>query len=161
MMNKIVIYPKKVLKRKTKLVKQICEDEINLIRGMIEVMFESRGVGLSANQVGVNKRIFVTSPRIKREEVFIFINPKIIKKYGKIMDEEGCLSVPGAAAFIRRYREVEVEALGVDGKLFKIKAEGLLARIVQHEIDHLNGKIFLDRVSSKERRKHFKRLKIR
>jgi len=159
--NKVVFYPQKVLRKKTKAVRQITEDEINIIRYMIEVMFESRGVGLSANQIGVDKRIFIASPRMKRDEVFIFINPKIIRKYGRVTDEEGCLSVPGASAFIQRYKEVEVEALNIEGELFKMKAEGLMARIIQHEIDHLNGKIFLDRVPLKERKKYLKRFKQR
>ena len=159
--KEVVSYPQRVLRRKTKPVKGAGEEELNLVRHMIEVMFENRGVGLSANQIGVNKRIFIASPRMKRDEVFIFINPKIVRKYGRAMDEEGCLSVPGISAFIQRYKDVEVEALNLEGKLFRMKAEGLTARIIQHEIDHLNGRIFLDRVPFKERRKCLKRFKQR
>ncbi|MDP8215959.1 MAG: peptide deformylase [Candidatus Kaelpia imicola] len=154
--KEVVEYPEVVLKRKTRSVKVIDREVLELIRLMVDVMFETQGVGLSANQIGRDLRIFVASPQLKREDVRIFINPKIISKRGTQVDQEGCLSVPGFSAFIRRYDEVTVEALNIEGKKFEMKADGFMARIIQHEIDHLNGKIFIQRLPCKERKKYLK-----
>ncbi|MDP8253846.1 MAG: peptide deformylase [Candidatus Kaelpia aquatica] len=154
--REVLKYPEIVLRRKTRPVKVVDEDVLKLIRLMIDVMLKTHGVGLSANQIGQNLRIFVASPRLKREEVYVFINPRILNRSGAQTDQEGCLSVPGFNAFIKRYDKVTVEALDVDGKKFKIKTEGFMARIIQHEIDHLNGKLLIQKLSYRERKKHLK-----
>ncbi len=152
----VVAYPQAILKKITKPVKAIDEDILKIIREMIDVMFKTKGVGLSANQIGYNLRIFVASPKLKREEVYIFINPRIISKSGIQTDQEGCLSVPGFGAFVKRYNKINVEALDIEGKRFRLETEGFMARIIQHEMDHLNGMIFIQRLPFKERKKYLK-----
>jgi len=152
----IVNYPQAILRKKTKFVQVIDEEILKIVRIMVDTMFKNQGVGLSANQIGYNLRMFVASPRLKREEVYIFINPRIISKSGAQTDQEGCLSVPGFGAFIKRYDKIEIEALDIDGKIFNMKVDGFMARIVQHELDHLNGRIFIQRLPRKERKKYLK-----
>ncbi|HEO63709.1 MAG TPA: peptide deformylase [Candidatus Omnitrophica bacterium] len=159
MNENIVKYPARPLLKKTAKVKSLTGEVKSLVDKMTEQMFKTGGVGLSANQIGSNLRIFVASPHSERNDLFVFINPRIISKKGAQVDEEGCLSVAGVSAFVRRYEEVEVEALNIEGKRFRLKACGLMARIIQHEIDHLNGKIFLNRLKMFERRKYLKKIK--
>lgn len=148
-------YPDQILKKKAAEVKKITKDIKTLAFEMIETMDKNQGVGLAAPQVGESKRIIViyrinsrsqrTSPKAKPE---VFINPKIIKKSRETeYDEEGCLSVPEVFLKIKRAKEVEVESLDLGGKKILIKAKGLPARIFQHEIDHLDGILFFERLS--------------
>ena len=153
---KIVTYPDPVLKKKIAKVKEIGEQELNLVREMIETMLENNGVGLAANQVGVSRRVFVASPTMKRDDVLVLFNPRIIGKSGSVEDMEGCLSLPGITATVRRANTVVVEGWDINGKTQKIKATGLLARIIQHEVDHLNGKLFIHRLPFRERKKLLK-----
>jgi len=129
---------------------------LNLVREMIETMLENNGVGLAANQVGVSRRVFVASPTMKRDDVLVLFNPRIIGKSGSVEDMEGCLSLPGITATVRRANTVVVEGWDINGKTQKIKATGLLARIIQHEVDHLNGKLFIHRLPFRERKKLLK-----
>ncbi len=154
--REVVEYPSVVLKNKTRPVKVVDEEVLKIIRRMAAAMFKTQGVGLSANQIGQDLRVFVASPRLKREEVYIFINPRITSRSGVQTDHEGCLSVPGFGAFIKRYNKVTVEAKDIEGNDFKMKAEGLMARIIQHEMDHLNGRIFIQRLPYKERKKYLR-----
>ncbi|RLC40170.1 MAG: peptide deformylase [Candidatus Nealsonbacteria bacterium] len=145
MILEIKKYPDPILRKKAREVKEIGEEERELIKNMIETMYAQRGVGLAAPQVGVLKRIVVVDigegPRV-------FINPKIVKKgEGKEISEEGCLSVPGVFLKIKRWRKIKVEALDENGKKFKVLATGLLSHCLQQEIDHLNGILILDRMS--------------
>ncbi|MDD5613459.1 MAG: peptide deformylase [Candidatus Omnitrophica bacterium] len=159
-MNEIIVkYPAQPLLKKTTKVKNITAELKSLVDKMTEQMFKTGGVGLSANQIGCNLRVFVASPRLDRNNVLVFINPRILSKRGVQLDKEGCLSISGISAFVRRYNEVEVEALNIEGKMFRLKASGLMARIIQHEIDHLNGKVFLNRLRMSERKKYLKRIK--
>jgi len=155
-MNKeIVKYPNPILRKKSEEVKEVTEDIKKLGQEMIQTMMEKDGLGLAAPQVGELKRIIVVYPIRERslEEKAkktpqVFINPKIIKKSREtIIDEEGCLSLPGLFLKIKRAKEVEIEALNERGEKIKIKAEDLLARVFQHEIDHLDGILFIDRLS--------------
>jgi len=155
MNKKIVKYPNPILRKKSEEVKEVTEDIKKLGQDMIQTMMEKDGIGLAAPQIGELKRIIVVYPIQERslEEKAkktpqVFINPKIIKKSKEaIIDEEGCLSLPGLFLKIKRAKEVEIEALNERGEKIKIKTEGLPARVFQHEIDHLDGILFIDRLS--------------
>ncbi|RLF05082.1 MAG: peptide deformylase [Thermoprotei archaeon] len=153
---KIVTYPDPVLKKKTAKAKEIGEEELNLVREMIETMLENEGVGLAANQVGVSKSVFVASPSMKREDMLVLFNPRIVEKRGWIEDVEGCLSLPGISAIVKRANTVVVEGLNINGKKQAIKATGLLARFIQHDVDHLNGKLFIHHIPFRQRKKLLK-----
>ncbi len=123
-----------------------------LIDAMFDTMDEADGVGLAAPQVGVNQRLFVI--HIRGAEKRAYINPQIIEtSIETSTDEEGCLSIPGVWHDVQRPSRVSVQAQDVEGKVFQVKAEGLLARALQHETDHLNGVLFIDRLSDEEREK--------
>lgn len=116
----------------------------SLLADMSETMFAEDGIGLAAPQIGVSQRIFVVATK---DGAKAFINPKIVKQsFLSIVMEEGCLSIPGVFGTVKRPRRVTIEALDASGKPFSLPAEGLLARIVQHEMDHLNGVLFIDKV---------------
>jgi len=139
----IVRHPNKILREKTESVKEINKEIKELVNEMKKIMKENKGVGLAANQIGKNLSIFVAEDKNK---IYTFINPKIIKFIGqeKIM-EEGCLSVPRTWGQIKRYPGVLIEYQDLWGKNKKLKAKGLLAQIIQHEMDHLNGILFIDK----------------
>ena len=139
-------YPDKVLRTKTAPVREITDVERRLVQDMIETMYAEEGVGLAANQVGVSKQIFVASPDHQKGKELVFFNPKIIKKEGLIKEFEGCLSVPELYEPVKRAKSVTMEALTPEGKRVRVEATGLLSRIFQHEIDHLNGFLFIDRL---------------
>lgn len=161
MTKEIKKYPNPILREKCEEIKEITEEVKNLGRDMIETMTENQGIGLAASQVGELKRIIVVYPIKDRSQEIspevkpqLFINPKIIKKSRETeIDEEGCLSIPEIRLKIKRARGVEVETLDINGKKIQIKAEGLPARTFQHEIDHLDGILFVDRISFWQRLK--------
>ncbi len=157
-MNKgIIKYPNPILRKKSEELKEITPGIKELVFDMIETMEKNEGVGLAASQIGVLKRIIICQTEKGPET---FINPKIIKKSReKTFEEEGCLSIPGIRLKIKRAKEIEVEVLGEDGKEVVIKADGLLARILQHEIDHLDGILFIDRINFWQRWKIKNKLK--
>jgi peptide deformylase len=144
---RICKYPEPVLRRKTAEVKKVSEADKRLIEDMIETMKASGGVGLAANQVGVSRRIFVFNPSEEDWRADALINPAIIKRRGTEKTEEGCLSLPGISAEVRRYKHILVEGLDTNGRHVRFEARGLLARIIQHEVDHLDGKFFIDRIN--------------
>ena len=113
---------------------------------MIETMYAENGVGLAANQIGILKQIFVAIPDKNDGRELVFLNPKIIKKNGVIKEFEGCLSVPEFYEPVKRAKTVWMRAMTLDGKTVEVKGEGLHSRIYQHEIDHLNGILFIDRL---------------
>jgi peptide deformylase len=131
---------------------------------MFETMYEAKGVGLAATQLGVSQRVLVvdTSPRQEGAKPMAFINPTLVKAEGDTVYEEGCLSVPGEAEEVERASKVWVKALDRDGKEFQVEAEGLLAIALQHEMDHLDGVLFVDHLSALKReliKRRMKRLK--
>lgn len=147
-------YPDPVLSKKAKEVEGIDEETARLLDNMKETMKEKDGVGLAANQVGVLKRIIVLMSE-NHSDVLALVNPIILKKSKeKERGEEGCLSFPGLFLQIKRSKQVDVEALNEKGEKVNIKASGLFARVLQHEIDHLDGILFFKRVSI------FQRLKL-
>ncbi|MBU1026778.1 MAG: peptide deformylase [Candidatus Margulisbacteria bacterium] len=151
MNRNIVKFPNPVLKKKAKAVKKVTPKIIKLIDDMVETMHAAPGIGLAAPQVGVSLRVIVAD--IGAGEIAI-VNPKIVKKSGKQTFTEGCLSLPGIEAPIERAEKVAVKGLDRDGKNVCIEAEGLLATVLQHEIDHLDGYVFVDRVSDPSLIKH-------
>lgn len=157
MILKIKKYPDPILREKSQEVKEINPEIRKLIEDMKETMIKNEGVGLAAPQVGVLKRIIVVATEKKP---LAFINPKIIKKTKETeTDWEGCLSIPDVFVKIKRWSGVEVEALDEEGKKVQVKATGLLARIFQDEIDHLNGILIVDHASPLEKLKLRKKLK--
>jgi peptide deformylase len=154
-------YPEKILKRKTVPVETIDSDIYHLIDDMIETMYAARGIGLAANQVGVSKRLCVidTSGREEKSQLIVLINPSIVEKEGSEESDEGCLSVPGYLPVIKRSAKVSVKGLNREGKPVQLEATGLLARALQHEIDHLDGLLIIDRISPIKREFFKKRYK--
>lgn len=125
-----------------------------LLKDMWATMAAARGVGLAAPQVGLNLRVAVIDVRPEgKSQRLVLINPEIVSASGEQKDEEGCLSIPGVYAKLSRAARVRVRALGEDGKPWELTGEGLLARAFQHEIDHLDGKLYVDRLPFEERLK--------
>jgi len=154
---KIKKYPDQILRKKSQKVEKIDNETLKLIREMRKIMIEAEGVGIAANQVGIPKRVIVVQTEKGPEA---FINPEILKKSKKTeIGEEGCLSLPGVRLKIKRAKEVLVKALDIEGKILQIEAKDLQARIFQHEIDHLDGILLIDRISFFERLKIRKKLK--
>ncbi|MFA5103693.1 MAG: peptide deformylase [Candidatus Margulisiibacteriota bacterium] len=140
---KICVQGNPILKKKAKSIKKITPAHIKLMENMFETMIAAPGIGLAAPQVGVSERLIV----VKVEDaVYCLANPKIVKRTGKAVCYEGCLSVPGLEAPVERYREVRVQAIDKSGKPVTINADGILAVVFQHEIDHLDGILFIERV---------------
>jgi len=145
-------YPDPVLRNKTARVEKIDGSLDRLIQDMIETMHAAPGVGLAANQVGVPLQLAVIDLSGRenveqRHPLFVIINPEILSLEGSIVEEEGCLSIPDYSEKVKRAAKVKVRAQDRTGKPFEIEAEGLLAKALQHEIDHLNGLLFVDRLS--------------
>jgi peptide deformylase len=130
----------------------------DLIDDMLETMYAARGIGLAATQVNVHKRVLVTDISEGRNQPRAFINPEILSRDGSETSEEGCLSVPGYYDEVQRAARVRVRALDRDGKSFEEDLDGLLAVCVQHEIDHLDGKLFVDYLSEMKRQRVRKKL---
>ena len=145
----IVKQPNPILSKKLELVKKITPEIKELVSGMKKAMIESRGIGLAANQVGRDLQIFVIDEKLAEENNVpdIYINPEITE-YSKELGEmeEGCLSMPDYWRQIKRSKKIKIKALDINGKKVKIKARGLLARVFQHEYDHLRGALIEDRV---------------
>jgi peptide deformylase len=147
-------FPDPVLRQKTGRVEKIDRSLEKLIEDMVETMHAAPGVGLAANQVGVALQLAVIdlTTREEREKgtqrpILVIINPEILSAEGSIAEEEGCLSIPEYAETVKRAARVKVRAQDRTGKGFELEAEGLLAKALQHEIDHLNGLLFVDRLS--------------
>ncbi len=158
---KIKRYPDKILKIKAEPVRIIDGSIQNLIDNMIETMYAAPGVGLAAPQVGVSLRIMVldVNSREKGPGLMVIINPEIISTLGETEEEEGCLSVPDYKADIKRAEIVTVRGLNREGKEIEVEGKGLLARALQHEIDHLNGTLIIDRLSPIKREIFKKKLR--
>lgn len=129
-----------------------------LIDDMFETMYEAPGIGLAATQVNVHKRLLVCDISEDHSEPRVFINPEILERRGEEEMEEGCLSVPGIYDRVQRAEWIRVRALDRDGQPFELEADGLLAVCIQHEIDHLDGKLFVDYLSSLKRQRIRKKL---
>ena len=159
--KKILIEPNKILRQKSILVDNVGIDEQKLMSDMLETMYAADGIGLAAIQIGIPKRIIVmdiSTDKNKKEPMY-FVNPIIIKKNSeKTIYEEGCLSVPDQFAEIERPNTCEVEYLDYNGKKKLLKADGLLATCIQHEMDHLEGILFIDYLSKLKKSMIIKKL---
>ncbi len=143
----IIHYPDPRLYTVAKPVAEVNDNIRKLIRDMAETMYAAPGIGLAATQVDVHQQIIVMDLSEAKNTLQVFINPRITKAEGSQDYEEGCLSVPGIYETVTRPEKITVEALDRDGKPFKLNAEGLLAVCIQHEMDHLKGKVFVEYLS--------------
>jgi peptide deformylase len=155
---KVVFYPHPVLAKIAEPITQFDEDLKKWIQDMIETMYAENGVGLAAPQVAVAKRLAVIDVSEERNQPFVIINPEIIEKHGEELMEAGCLSVPNTYDKVPRATRVKVRAQDETGKFFEIEGEGLLAHCLQHEIDHLNGKLYIDYLSPLKRKRLIKKM---
>jgi len=136
------------------------DDEIRqLIKDMAEAMYAAPGVGLAATQVNVHKRVIVIDVSEEHDQLKVFINPELVAAEGESECEEGCLSVPGIFEKVRRAERITVRALDASGKPFTLEADGLLAVCIQHEMDHLEGKVFVEYLSRLKQQRILKKLK--
>ncbi|QXE89379.1 peptide deformylase [Geomonas subterranea] len=149
MVRKILTYPDPELKKRSLPVTVITDKTRELVRDMAETMYDAPGVGLAAPQIGVHQRIVVIDVSCKDEspELIVAINPEIVHAEGEAYEEEGCLSVPKFSANVRRHARVVVKMLNLEGEEVVIRADDLLAIAFQHEIDHLDGVLFIDHLS--------------
>jgi peptide deformylase len=158
----ILTYPNKFLSQPTKELENIDGKVQKMIDNMASTMYDAPGIGLAAIQVGWDKSLLIydISPRDENRSLHVLVNPRIIAKEGEIMSEgEGCLSVPDFRSDIKRAASITVEGHDREGKPLRIDAEGLLAIVLQHEIDHLNGTLFIEHVSSLKREIYKRRMK--
>ncbi|HIC90828.1 MAG TPA: peptide deformylase [Syntrophaceae bacterium] len=161
MVLEIVKYPHPVLKTQARPVEKIDDTIHRLIENMIDTMRQAPGIGLAAPQVGESKQVMIAdiSSVEPHNDLIVLINPQIADAEGEMVGEEGCLSILDFMSEIKRYARVKVCGLNREGEMVEIMGEGLLARVLQHEIDHLNGILILDRVSSLKRNLYKMRLK--
>jgi peptide deformylase len=149
---KILIYPDPRLKQKAKPVQEFNKKLEKLCRKMFDLMYKENGVGLAATQVGENQRIIVMNPTKKSADEVVLLNPRLLKTSGKACQDEGCLSLPGISAPVDRFEKVTIEAYDLSGKRINADLEDVLARIIQHEMDHLDGVLFVDRVPADKKK---------
>jgi peptide deformylase len=143
----ILHYPDPRLHTRAKPVAVVDEGIRKLAADMAETMYAAPGIGLAATQVNVHQRLLVLDISEDKSQLQVFINPEILSKEGACEGEEGCLSVPGIYETVKRSERVRVRALNLDGQPFEVEADGLLAVCLQHEIDHLDGKVFIEYLS--------------
>ena len=154
----ILHFPDPRLRTRARPVAQVDEDLRSLIDAMFETMYAAPGIGLAATQVNVHRRVIVIDISEEKDQPLVFINPVITQISGSEEMEEGCLSVPGVYEIVARAEAISVTALDRDGREFEMQADGLLAVCIQHEIDHLEGKLFVDYLSTLKRQRIRKRI---
>lgn len=152
---KILQYPDKRLHTVAKPVQAVTATTRKLISNMAETMYAAPGIGLAATQVDVHEQIVVIDTSEAHDQLLVLINPEILSSNGEVVREEGCLSVPGIYEDVSRAGQISVRALNAQGEIFTLEAEGLLATCIQHEMDHLRGKVFVEYLS------HLKQTRIR
>lgn len=162
----ILTYSNPILQTVCEPVSEVTKEIRKLLADMAETMYAAPGIGLAAPQVGVKLRVLVTDVSSREDtdkkakpELYQLINPKIVERAGTIEWEEGCLSIPGFLQIMKRSEKVKVEALDSKGKPIAITAQGLLAVCLQHEIDHLDGKLIIDQISRLKRNLYLEKLK--
>ena len=154
----ILHFPDPRLRIKAKPVLAVTDATRRLIKDMLETMYAAPGIGLAATQVGVDERVIVVDVSDDSDSPQAFINPEILTQEGREISQEGCLSVPGVYEDVERAERIRVRALDRNGKRLEFDADGLLAVCIQHEIDHLNGKLFVDYLSDLKRQRIRKRI---
>lgn len=154
MIRTILHYPDPRLREKTQTVETVTPELTQLIDDMAETMYAAPGVGLAAPQIGEAVRLFIIDVAGDDEpsQLMVFMNPEILAKEGECVGPEGCLSFPGVTEDIKRAETVKVRAMGRDGEMFELETDGLLAIAIQHELDHLNGVLMIDRVGALKKR---------
>jgi peptide deformylase len=159
--HEIVKYPDPVLAKRGEDVTEFGEDLKTLVEEMFESMYAAHGIGLAAPQIGLSKRLTVIDVSFKKvpADKLVLINPEIVEREGKQFEEEGCLSLPEIREKVNRAAKVRVRAQNVEGEWFEVEGEELLARALQHEIDHLDGVLFIDRLSRLKRDLVHRRIK--
>ena len=154
----ILHYPDERLRNKAKPVAAVDDSVRKLVDDMFETMYHAPGIGLAAIQVNVARRVIVVDVSAEKDQPLCFINPEILSKDGVEQHEEGCLSVPGFYEIVERAEHIKVRALNRDGHSFELETGGLLAVCIQHEIDHLDGKLFVDYLSPLKRQRIKKKI---
>jgi len=154
----ILHFPDPRLRQIAEPVAEVNDEIRTLVNDMTETMYDAPGIGLAATQIDVHKRIIVMDISPDRSSLLVLINPEIELGEGKQKMEEGCLSVPGIYEKVTRFEKIKVKALDKDGKSFELEAEDLLAVCIQHEIDHLDGKVFVDYLSPLKQQRIDKKL---
>ncbi|GBL06239.1 peptide deformylase [Glaciecola sp. KUL10] len=154
----VLTFPDERLRTIAKPVAKVDADVKKLVEDMFDTMRDEKGIGLAATQVNVHRRVVVMDVSEEQDNPLVFINPEIIHKEGSTISEEGCLSVPNNYAKVDRAEKVTVSALNQDGEQFELNADGLLAICIQHELDHLQGKLFVDYLSPLKRQRIKKKL---
>ncbi len=155
--RQILQFPDPRLRKKAAPIEHIADDILKLADDMFATMYDAPGIGLAATQINVQKHIAVIDISQEKSSPLIFINAKITMKQGEREYEEGCLSIPEARGVIKRADTLHIKALDIDGKTFELDADGLLATCIQHEMDHLNGQLFIDHLSNLKRQRIQKR----
>jgi peptide deformylase len=152
-MTKLLIleYPDPRLRRQAAPIDPVDEAVRRLAADMLETMYAANGIGLAATQVDVHRRLIVLDVSEQRNHPLVLINPELLAAEGRAPAEEGCLSLPGIYDKVQRATHIRVRALGLEGEPFELEAEGLLAVCIQHEMDHLTGKVFVDHLSELKR----------
>lgn len=159
---KILTYPDKFLAQPTAPVTEVTDELREIIENMADTMYKAPGIGLAANQVGIGLRFLIADPSgdPEKREFMVFINPEIVSMTGDVVsEEEGCLSVPDFRADVKRAEKVVVNYLDLDMKPQALETDGMLAIILQHEIDHLNGILFIDRLSALKKQLYKRKVK--
>lgn len=154
----ILHFPDERLRIKAKPVAEVTDKHRTLINNMLETMYDAPGIGLAATQINFHERILVIDISEEKNQPIVLINPEILEKEGDQEFDEGCLSVPGIYETLHRAEKVRVKALNKDGESFEMDAEGLLAVCIQHEMDHLDGKLFVDYLSQLKKQRIRKKL---
>ena len=149
----LIYYPDPILKRRAQPLQAITEEVRSRVKEMFGILYKEKGIGLAAPQVGWGVRLFVANPSAEGDplEERVYINPRITAAEGEVREEEGCLSIPEVRGLVTRSRWVKVTAQDLSGKVFEEEASDLKARIVQHELDHLDGILFISRLSATDR----------
>ncbi len=143
----ILVYPDDRLRTVAQPVQKVDDEIRQLVKDMTETMYQANGIGLAATQVNVHKQVIVMDISESRDELLVMINPKIIEQDGEQTYDEGCLSIPEYYAPVSRAETIKISALDDQGEIFELQADGLLAVCIQHEMDHLRGKVFVDYLS--------------
>jgi peptide deformylase len=154
----ILHYPDPRLRTQARPVDSVDDQLRRLVDNMFETMYQAPGIGLAATQVNVHKRVLIIDISKDQDQPMVFVNPEILEKIGIEETDEGCLSVPGIYERVERAERIRLRALDLQGESFELEAEGLLAVCIQHEIDHLDGKLFVDYLSRLKRQRIRKKL---
>ncbi len=154
-------YGDRVLRKRAEEISDINGEIVNLSSAMVETMYDAPGIGLAAPQVGFSLRLITVDLTVGEDpsKLFVVVNPRIVEKEGEALDEEACLSLPGIREMVKRPYRVLVKGYNLDGKELEIEAEGLLARVFCHEVDHLDGVLFIDHLTPLKKRFAIKKLK--